>query len=135
MLAPYLDFQIGVSIETLVKGVAKPDAIVCVCFTCILVDLIKVQTTLFHSHTCQPNQSSNYLVSLAYLSTKSKFKLPWFVLAQPRAKKFTTHVHCGCDSKTILEQIPIGTHSIHSKWANLTLLTLFSKMLKFSPKN
>jgi len=27
MLPPYLDFQIGVSIETLVKGVAKPDAI------------------------------------------------------------------------------------------------------------
>ncbi len=79
MLAPYLGFQISVSIETLVKGVAKPDAIVCVPFTCILVNLIK-------------------------------FKLPCLiVLAQPRAKKLTTHVHCGCDGKTILQQIPIST--------------------------
>jgi hypothetical protein len=47
MLAPYLDFQISVSIETLVKGVTKPDAIVCVSF---------------HSHTCRPNQVQTTLL-------------------------------------------------------------------------
>jgi hypothetical protein len=47
MLAPYLDFQISVSIETLVKGVAKPEAIVCVSF---------------HSHTCRPNHVQTTLL-------------------------------------------------------------------------